>query len=29
LLQDRPQLLRLANCIERGSDYERWVYEIS
>lgn len=27
LLQDRPQTLRLGTCLERGSDYERWVYE--
>lgn len=27
LLQDRPQILRLGTCLERGSDYERWAYE--
>jgi hypothetical protein len=28
LLQDRPRTLRLGTCLERGSDYERWNYEI-
>jgi len=27
LLHDQPQILRLGTCLERGSDYERWVYE--